>query len=130
MRKIQTFMLLAATFVVGLASADTHSAADAQLDNVIADYWELYLQTYPAAATGAGVYEFNDQLGSVTPASQERVLQANRILLARARDINRAEMSLDGQVNVDLLIWELEDTIGATELGLSPVAPGCISNSL
>jgi uncharacterized protein (DUF885 family) len=121
MRKIQSTMLLAAFLVIGLANADTHSAADAQLDNVIADYWDLYLQTYPAAATGAGVYEFNDQLGSVTPASQERVLQANRVLLARARDISRADMSLDGQVNADLLIWELEDTIGATELGLSRI---------
>ena len=110
-------MLLATNF----ADADSQSASDVQLGNVIADYWELYLESNPTAATQLGVNDFNDRLPSVTPESEVRVIDAYRALLRRARDVNRDSLSVDGLANADLLVWELEDSIGASELQSSRI---------
>ncbi|MGI9222677.1 MAG: DUF885 domain-containing protein [Woeseiaceae bacterium] len=121
MRSFRLILVLAAVLANNPVSAETESAADVQLDNVIADYWELFLQSNPAAATRVGVYDFNDQLPSVTPASLEKQFQANQALLRRARDIDRASMTENGRINAELLVWVLEDFIVAAELDSSRI---------
>ena len=114
-------VVLAAALATSLAAADPRSASDVQLDNVVADYWELYLESNPTAATRQGVNDFNDRLPSVTLESEGRVVDAYRALLRRARDVNRDSLSVDGLANADLLVWELEDSIGAAELQSSRI---------
>lgn len=121
MRCLRSMLVLAAMLAMAPVSAEPGSPADMQLDNVIADYWELYLKSNPAAASRAGVYDFNDQLPSVTPESQEKTLQDNRALLRRARDIDRTAMTENGRINAELLVWVLEDAIGAAELDSSRI---------
>jgi uncharacterized protein (DUF885 family) len=97
------------------------TAADEALNNIIADYWDAYLAADPIAATSVGVNDFNDVLPSVTERAQTRQLQANRGLLSRARDLNLDALTDKGRVNAELLTWVLEDSVGASELGLSRI---------
>lgn len=121
MRLLVTILVVTIFSLARPAIADSSSAATVQLDNVIADYWELYLEIYPAAATRAGFYEFNDRLPSVTPENLDRISQAQLSLLRRTRDIDQAALSEANRVNAELLIWALEDSIGAAELDLSRI---------
>lgn len=97
------------------------SAADQQLANVIAEYWDFYLQENPIAATQLGVNDFNDRLPSVTNADIQRRLATENSFLRRARDIDSDALSDSARVNSDLFEWVLEDSIGAAELGLSRI---------
>jgi len=119
MRAVLLALLL--SFFTTPVFADSGSAADSQLNNVIADYWEYYLRTNPTAATYAGIYEFNDRLPSVTVDAQQEALAMHQALLRRAQDIDRDAMSDNGRINADLLIWTLEDSIGAAELDLARI---------
>lgn len=103
------------------AVAQDVTAADGALNNIIADYWDAYLAADPIAATSVGVNDFNDVLPSVTERAQTRQLQASRGLLSRARDLNLDALSYKGRVNAELLTWVLEDSVGASELGLSRI---------
>jgi len=102
------------------AAADVAST-DAALDNVIADYWDSYLESDPIAATGVGVNDFNDLLPTVTARAQARQLQANNGFLRRVRDLDWDALSVAGRVNADLLVWVLEGRVEANELGLSRI---------
>ena len=103
------------------AIAEDVRAADVALNNIIADYWDAYLAADPIAATGVGVNDFNDLLPSLTQRSQSRQLQANRGFLSRARDLDPDALSDKGRVNAELLTWVLEDSVQASELGLSRI---------
>ncbi len=99
----------------------TSATAAAALNNVIADYWDAYLAADPIAATGVGVNRYNDLLPAVTARAQKRQLRANIGFLGRLRDLDSAALSPAGRVNAELLIWVLEDSIQAAELGLSRI---------
>jgi hypothetical protein len=45
-------------FVAIMAVADEPAGADAQLENILADYWDYYLAADPIAATAACVNDF------------------------------------------------------------------------
>ncbi|MCH7898978.1 MAG: DUF885 domain-containing protein, partial [Proteobacteria bacterium] len=75
----------------------------------------------PLAATQAGVSDFNDRLSSVTPESQARRLQQEKLFLARTRDIDHAKLSQSGLVNAELFEWVLVDSIEAYEINLSRI---------
>ena len=97
------------------------SAAEQQLNTVMEEYWDFTLRESPLTATGAGVSDYNDRLSSVTPVSQARRLEKEKLFLARTRDINHATLSQSGLVNAELFEWVLEDSIGASELNLSRI---------
>jgi len=97
------------------------SAAEQQLDAVMAEYWDYVLQESPLTASGAGIDEFNDRLGTVTPEARERRLAAQERFLARTRDIDKQSLSTAGLVNAEVFEWVLEDSIGAYENDLSRI---------
>ena len=114
-------LFCAAIFLVSGAAIAAPSAAEQQLDTVMAEYWDYVLRENPLAASGAGVDEFNDRLGSVTPEAQARRLDASKRFLARTRDIDKSTLSTSGLVNAEVFEWVLEDSIGAYENNLSRI---------
>ena len=114
-------LLLGLFLICGPAFADLKTAADEQLNNVIAEYWEYYLVENPTAATSAGINDFNDRMPSVTADDWQRRLEIEKSFLRRTRDINNGDLSDDGLVNAELFEWVLLDSIGANELGLSRI---------
>ncbi len=99
-----TACCVAAVFVLmtnGHVSAQT-SAAEQQLNAVMAEYWDYFLSENPLAATQAGISEFNDRLPKVTPEDQARRLAAERRFLRRTRDVDDETLGVKGQVNAEL----------------------------
>ena len=84
------------------------SPAEQQLNTVMEEYWDFVLRESPLTATGAGVSDYNDRLSSVTPDSQARRNDAEKLYLARTRDIDHAALSQSGLVNAELFEWVLE----------------------
>lgn len=115
----------AAVIIVAISFAPTlnaePSAAEQQLDTIMEEYWDFTLRESPLAATQAGVSDFNDRLSSVTPESQARRLQQEKLFLARTRDIDHATLSQSGLVNAELFEWVLVDSIEAYEINLSRI---------
>ena len=105
-------------FSVG-AAADGYG--DAQLDALMAEYWDFLLAEDPLQATRAGVTEYNDRMPSVTAESRARRLAREQRFLARSRDVDRKKLSETGLVNAELFEWVLEDSIGANELDLARI---------
>ncbi len=115
-------LLSAAFLTVQDVRADQHSsAAEAQLDALMAEYWDYVLAENPLAATRNGIDDYNDRMPDVSPDAGERRLAIERRYLARVRDVRRDDLSLSGQVNAELFEWVLEDSIGARELELSRI---------
>ena len=85
------------------------SAAEQQLNSIIAEYWDFHLAENPIEATQIGLNDYNDRMPSVSPGDQLRQLEAEQSFLRRTRDIDSDELSFDGQVNADLFEWVLED---------------------
>lgn len=115
----------AAVIIVAISFVPTlhaePSAAEQQLDTIMQEYWDFTLREIPLAATQAGVSDFNDRLSSVTPESQARRLQQEKLFLARTRDIDHATLSQSGLVNAELFEWVLVDSIEAYEINLSRI---------
>ena len=109
-----------AVLVFAAALAD-EPGGDAQLDALLAEYWDYYLEEYPLAATRAGVPDFNDRMPSVAPVDLARREAAEKRFLARSRDLDRTRMSEAGRVNADVFEWVLSDSIGAYELDLARI---------
>ena len=99
--KISTAGLAAILFVFSPPLFAEVSPAEQQLNAVMDDYWNYVLNESPLTATNAGVSDFNDRLGSVTPESNARRLDAEKLFLARTRDIDRTTLSQSGLVNVE-----------------------------
>ena len=107
-----------------LLSASIAAAQDQQsssLQQISADYWNLYLDINPTEASWLGVDGFNDRLPSVTVESEEKAVAAYRSLLRRLGDLDSATLDQDEQANADLLTWVLEDQVGAIELDKSRI---------
>jgi uncharacterized protein (DUF885 family) len=113
-------LMLAVLLLVQSVSAET-SAAEQQLNTVMADYWDYVLKESPLTATRAGISELNDRLGSATPETRARRLQAEQLFLARSRDIDRDSLSQTGLVNAELFEWVLQDSIGGRENNLARI---------
>ena len=112
-------LVFAALVFVPIAALHAEeSAADQQLNTVMAEFWDYTLRESPLTATQAGISDFNDRLGSATPESQVRRLEQEKLFLARTRDIDQSALSQTGLVNAELFEWVLEDSIGGYENGL------------
>jgi len=111
-------------FGVALAAGDAvadKSAAEQQLDAIIAEHWDYSLREDPTEATAVGVNDFNDRMPATSHADHRRRMAAEQAFLRRAEDIDRASLNISGQINLDLFRWILEDSIGAYELNLSRI---------
>jgi len=111
-------------FVVAPVAADAvadKSAAEQQLDAIIAEHWDYSLREDPTEATAVGVNDFNDRMPATSPADHRRRLAAEQAFLRRAQDVDSASLSISGRTNLDLFRWILEDSIGAYALNLSRI---------
>lgn len=120
------YRIIAATLAITLAAAASPANADEgvaerHLDAIIAEHWDYSLREDPIEATAVGVSEFNDRMPGVSPADQSRRLAAEQAFLRRTQDISSESLSIAGRINLDLLQWVLEDSIGAYELNLSRI---------
>lgn len=115
-----TFGAIALLLMTGPVNADI-SASERRLDAMMAEYWEFTLREEPIAATSVGVNDFNDRMPHVTRADQLRRLAVEKGFLRRARDIDSESLNVDGQINLALFEWVLEDSIGAYGLNLSRI---------
>lgn len=113
--------LYCAVLVFGQVVFAAAPAGDAQLNALMAEYWDYLLDEDPLQATRAGRTEYNDRMPSVTAESRARRLAAERRFLARSRDIDRQRLSDTGRVNAELFEWVLADSIGAYELDLARI---------
>ncbi|MEE4164336.1 MAG: DUF885 domain-containing protein [Woeseiaceae bacterium] len=114
-------LVLAALATLAIAFAADVRAQDATLDALMADYWDYYLEEYPVAATRAGIDEFNDRLGRVTPDALAEARAAESAFLRRLADIDEASLSEQGRLNAELFDWVLRDAIEARDLGLERI---------
>jgi len=113
-------LVFVVALVAGDAVADT-SAAEQQLDAIIAEHWDYSLREDPTEATAVGVNDFNDRMPATSHADHRRRMAAEQAFLRRAEDVDRASLSMSGRINLDLFRWVLEDSIGAYELNLSRI---------
>lgn len=97
------------------------SAAEQQLNSIIAEYWDVHLYENPIEATQIGLNDYNDRMPAVAAPDQLRQLEAEKRFLRRSGDIDRDALSVEGQVNAELFEWVLQDSIGAYELNLSRI---------
>ena len=119
-RKIFAPCLLIAIAACNAAMAD-EVVAEQQLNEIIAEHWEYSLNESPTLATSVGVNDFNDRMPGEADEDHRRRLAAERAFLRRTNDIERATLSIAGQINLDIFQWVLEDSIGDYELNLSRI---------
>jgi len=118
---IKQSLVLVAVAVLTLVFAADVRAQDATLDALMAEYWNYYLEEYPVAATRAGIDEFNDRLGSVTPDALAEARATESAFLRRLTDIDAESLSAQGRLNAELFDWVLRDAIEARDLGLERI---------
>ncbi len=97
------------------------SSAEQALKQIIAEQNAWQLREFPTYATQAGVTDYNDRLGDVTPAARARRLDEMRDFVARLDALDRTQLSQTDRINADLLTWVLGDAIGAEQVGASRV---------
>ncbi len=119
-RMWSVFFGIALILVSNISVAET-SAAEHQLDTIIAEHWQYSLREDPTQATAVGVNDFNDRMPSTSHADHVRRLAAENAFLRRTQDIDIASLSISGRINLDLFRWVLEDSIGYYELNLSRI---------
>lgn len=119
-RTATVLCFFAVAFATNDSFADT-SAAEKQLDSIIAEHWEYSLREDPTGATSVGVNDFNDRMPATAHADHLRRMAAEQALLRRAQDIDANSLSISGRINLDLFTWILEDSIGDYELNLSRI---------
>jgi uncharacterized protein (DUF885 family) len=83
----------------------------ADLRQLFADERAAYYRDEPLAATSEGLHDYDDHLPSVTPESQARRLNADRLLLKRLEAIDLAGLSAQDQVSAGLFKFMVEQRV-------------------
>lgn len=81
------------------------------LHQLFTDERAFTFREQPVSATRAGVRDYDDRLGSVTPESQARRLEANRQFLTRLQAIDRATLTEQDQISYDLFGSMIEERV-------------------
>ena len=101
--------------LLSLAPVLSFSASPATpeiMNQVYADYWNEYLESNPITATFNGDNRFNDRFGPTT--SAESIAAARRLAekyLARAADLDPANLPAEDRISYDLLRYQLKDSL-------------------
>ena len=83
----------------------------ADLRQLFADERAAYYRDEPLAATSEGRHDYDDRLPSVTPESQARRLNADRLLLKRLEAIDLAGLSTQERVSAGLFKFMVEQRV-------------------
>ncbi len=119
-----TMPLMFVAIVIMALSAQAawaQSSNDEALELLMSDYWNYRLQENPITATYYGIADFNHLLPQVSPQDRARRLRQEQALLARLKELNRLELSVQNQVNLDLLEWVIGISVEAQLLNISRV---------
>ncbi|HKS24772.1 MAG TPA: DUF885 domain-containing protein [Thermoanaerobaculia bacterium] len=100
-------------FAAPLFAADEAARLHALFDKV----WETRIRESPMFATSVGRHEFDDKLGTMTPADLERRNAQSKAALAELLAIDRAKLPANDVVNYDMFRRQLENSIESYELG-------------
>jgi uncharacterized protein (DUF885 family) len=99
-----------------LAAAAAQANPEQALRAVIDRNWAFRLTEYPQFATAAGVHDFDDRLGRVDEASEERRLREFQDQERALASIPRAGLSRQSRVNAAVLAEELRAGISRIAL--------------
>ena len=110
MRSLTALIML---FLPGVLHAQ--GTAPAQLRQLFADEWEYTLRENPTFATSVGNRRYDNRLGSVGLADQQRRMTAEREFLRRLRAIDRAALSRGDQLNYDIFQRLKQDEVAQYE---------------
>jgi len=106
-------LVLLTLFAAPLFAADEVARLHALFDKT----WETRLRESPTFATSVGRHEYDDKLGSMTPADLARRHEQAKAALAELDAIDRAALPPAERVNADIFRRQLESSIAAYELG-------------
>jgi len=87
------------------------SGPDTIVNALLDQDYEAAMRFWPVWATLLGDRRYDAELADLSPESLARELEATKHRLNRARSVNRANLSDEGRTNLDLLIWELTESI-------------------
>ena len=82
-----------------------------EFHKILQDDWENTLKEYPLFATYYGDHRFNDKLGDVSLAGENRRIEQNNMILKRLNEIDRGTLSESDQLNYDLFRNQLENSL-------------------
>jgi len=115
-------LLLSNLMALLLVLPASRAAADsAQLQKVIEDHWQYYLQENPTSASRMGDKRYNDRLPQVAEKDRARRLAAEQGFVQRLQGIELASLRADERVNRDLLLWVLNNSIESNQLYLDRI---------
>ena len=115
-------LFLSSLIALMLVLPVSRAAADsAQLQKVIEDHWQYYLQENPTSASRMGDKRYNDRLPQVAEKDRARRLAAEQGFVKRLQDIEPTSLSADERVNRDLLLWVLNNSIESNQLYLDRI---------
>jgi uncharacterized protein (DUF885 family) len=99
-----------------LALAATAQAADSPLETFFRRYLDERFALHPVDATALGDHRFDDKLDDLSPAALEKSLAHLKATRAKLRkEIPRAKLLPDEQINFDIFAHELEASIWVRE---------------
>src|ERR1043165_1754170 len=110
---MKRLVLLLTLIAMPLAAADDVARLHALFDKT----WETRLRESPMFATSVGRHEYDDRLGSMTPADLERRHAQAKAALAELDAIDRAQLPPAEVVNADIFRRQIENAVESYELG-------------
>jgi uncharacterized protein (DUF885 family) len=110
-------MRFAILALLALTTMNVYAADEAKRLHALFDrVWEEQLKEYPTFATAVGRHEYNDRLGTATPADLARRNESAKKILAELDAIDRSKLSPMDQVNYDIFREQMVEAIRGYEL--------------
>ncbi len=106
-------LLFLIVFASPLFAADEVARLHALFDRS----WETRIRESPMFATSAGRHEYDDKLGSMTPADLARRHEQAKATLAELSSIDLTKLPPNDVVNADIFRRQLENSIESYDLG-------------
>ncbi len=98
-------------------AAPVWAAPDDDLASLMDEVWASALRENPVMATGVGVRDYDDQLGDISLAAEDRRAAEAQVYLDRLRAIPEAELSGDARTDYGILQRLLSESIEANGFG-------------
>ncbi|MFO1240453.1 MAG: DUF885 domain-containing protein [Sphingomonadaceae bacterium] len=102
---------------VALLVSTAHAAPADDLQAVIADHWKWWLSVNPVQATALGVHDYDNELGDLSLAEQDREAKAAQAFLDRLAAIPDQALSVADRTNKGVLVRMLSDQVEGNRYG-------------
>jgi uncharacterized protein (DUF885 family) len=113
MKRRLLLLLASSLLAIPIYAADEVARLHALFDR----NWETRLKESPMFATSVGRHEYDDKLGSATPADLERRYAQLKTTLAELSAIDRSKLPAPEAVNYDIFRRQIQNGIESYELG-------------